>query len=197
MFSPTSLGIQGQSEDLQRPNEEAVGLLWWPCRGNFSTTCRGHSSQGQIIKAFICLFAFLLMQKSSLQVEGSRRASVMRYLARSHILNVSPQSKRRTKASLEALKEFQMIKHLLVAAQLCEAQRLYANVKADKKRAKNPNIPMSVFDLEASPSGQWSSAVWSCPWCQLGWEDGWLLLWLLCTKATWPTAAVIVCDFAL
>lgn len=50
----------------------------------------------------------------------------------------------------------------------------------------------SQFDLETAPSGQWSLAVRGCPWFQLGWEDGWQLLWQQCTKA-----AVIVRDLAL
>lgn len=93
--------------------------------------------KGLVMKALICLFAFLLMQKSSRQVQGSRHASAMRYPTHSHISNVSPQSKRRTKASLKELKEFQMIKHLLFAAQVRGPQRLCSNVKTEKKERRH------------------------------------------------------------
>lgn len=142
------LEIQGKSEEAQWPNEEALGLFWWCRRGtfrvhflsSFKSGARNKSHFGKqtkkkmlMRKALICLFAFLFMQKFSLQVQGSRRASVMRYPARCHILNVSPQSKRRTRASLKELKEFQMIKHLLFAAQVRGAQELCSNVKSEKK----------------------------------------------------------------
>lgn len=103
---------------------------------------------------------------------------------------------RQTRALGEELKEFQMVKHLPSAAQVREAHRLCSKVKTVKRGEEKKSL-MSLFELEAAPSGQWSFAVRSCPWFQLVGEVGWWLLGQRCTNAIWPTAAVLVCDLAL